>query len=112
MHRQAADVAAGEEQRAHHVRVGRHHQAFARTRGGQHRAVIAASQIVVGKGAREQFGDEMRHRAPASAEGEVDAARAQVQRAGVAGFDGAHAVSWFAGVAVSLTRSGRSRKRP
>ena len=114
MHRQAADVAAGEEQRAHHVGVGGHHQALARCGRGQHRAVVAAGEPVVGERAQEKFGDQLRHRPPAGAEAEVDAALAQVQGADVAGFDGVHAVSWsgFGGAEVPTTCTGTSRKRP
>jgi hypothetical protein len=46
MHRQAADVAAGEEQRRDHVAVGGHHQAPA-SRRRQHGAVVALAQVFV-----------------------------------------------------------------
>jgi hypothetical protein len=55
VHRQAADVAAGEEQRAHHVGVGRHHQALARRRGSTAPSSPRASQSLA-KARSEQFG--------------------------------------------------------
>ena len=97
MHRQAADVTAGEEQRAHHMAVGGHHQALADRGGRQHGAIVAAGERRVVEGAHEQVGDQLVHAAATGAVAEVDMALAKVERAGVGGLGGGHGEFCFRG---------------
>ena len=100
VHGQAADVAAGEEQRRDHVAVGGHHQAVA---GGhrQQRSVVALEQVFVVEGGREQLLDQLRRGAAAGAVVHVDAAVLEVDRADVVGLGHVHAAT-----------TGMSRNRP
>jgi hypothetical protein len=92
VHGQAADVAAGEEQRRDHVAVGGHHQAVA---GGhrQQRSVVALEQVFVVEGGREQLLDQLRRGAAARAVVHVDAAVLEVDRADVVGLGHVHAAT-------------------
>ena len=80
MHREAADIAAGEEQRRNDVGVRRDDQA-AGASGGQDRTVVALRQPLVAQVAKEQFLDQLRHGAPARAVGHFDHTIPPVQRA-------------------------------
>jgi hypothetical protein len=82
VHRQAADVAAGEEQRRDDVRVGRHHHAPALH--GEAGVVVGGAQPVVVEGGEEQLLDQLRHRPPAAAVGHVHAAVLEIDGADVA----------------------------
>jgi hypothetical protein len=106
VHRQAADVAAGEEQGRDHVAVGGHHQlALAQ---GQAGAVVALGQVFVAQILGEQVGDELHHGPAAAAVAHVHAAVLDVQGAGVALFHLAGHIPWLWGcssVAKSLLSS-------
>ena len=65
MHRQAANVAAGEEEGGDDVAVGAHHQAP--RRGLEQGLVVALAQQFVVQVALEQFGDELGHGASTAA---------------------------------------------
>ena len=69
---QAADVAAGKEQRRDHVRVGGDHHAAGRHR--DLRAVVARAQPFVVERAHEELVDELRRGPAAAAMRHVDAA--------------------------------------
>jgi hypothetical protein len=82
VYRQAADVAAGEEQRPDDMRIGGQHQPAGGHR--QHRRVVALPEIGIAQPAGEQLVDQLRHRASAAAVGHVDPALPQIERACVA----------------------------
>ncbi len=107
VHGQAAEVAAGEEQRRDHMRVGGHDQPAAGGQLGRRRqrgAVVALVQVLVVELGGEQLADELRRRAPAGAMVEVDAAAFPVERALV--------VPLATHAALASTRTGKSRQRP
>ena len=101
MHREAADVTAGKEQRRDDVAVGRdHHPA----RGhGDPRAVVLRPQPLVVESAQEQLVDQLRGRASAAAMRHVHATVLEIDRTDVVGADRAHATSAFT-MGTSLNR--------
>jgi len=81
VHRQTADIAAGKEQRRHHMAVGRHHQPA--VRGRQQRAVVALAQIIVVESCGKQLFDQLRHGASAAAVAHIHAPVLDVQCADI-----------------------------
>jgi hypothetical protein len=103
VHGEATDVAAGEEQRRDHVRVGGDHQP-----PGWHLdlcLVVEAPECLVVELRDEQLLDELRRGAPAAAVGHLDLAVAEVQGA-------REAAPPHVTAAPAATRRDVSRKRP
>ena len=87
MHREAADVAAGKEQRRDDVGVGGHHQApraAHKSRRWQYGAIVALTQEFVVEMAREQFIDQLRHGPPTGAMGQINTTMFEVNGTHVA----------------------------
>ena len=109
VHRQAADVAAGKEQRRDDVAVGGHHQAPGRHAEGC--LVVGLAQPFVVEGALEEFVDQLRHGAAAAAVRHVDDAVPEVDRADVVlayGVHGAIIAGFRAAAAQTKERPGRA----
>jgi len=65
MHREAADVAAREEQRRNNMPISSHHQ-LARSGQRQQRPIVPLPQVLIVKSVRKQLIHQLRRRPPAS----------------------------------------------
>ncbi|MPM83463.1 hypothetical protein SDC9_130527 [bioreactor metagenome] len=89
MHRQAADVAAGEEQGRHDMGVGGHDQtAFAGVR--QQGTIVALGEVFVAEMPGEQLLNQLRHCPAARAVGHIDLAVFDVEGSDVVFTDFSH----------------------